>query len=103
MQLPGFLRRDPSEHAQLPEDGASRGNAMHGCLIGCFTAFCFWFVPIPVAIIVWVFELKGPFGDYMLMAAPILLSLPIIGAATAGLSGRRRTSAGVRPSANPEQ
>jgi hypothetical protein len=103
MQLPGFLTRDPSERAELPEDGASRGCATHGFLIGCFTALCLWFVPIPVVIIVWVFDLKAPFGDYMLMAAPILLSLPIIGAAFAGLSGRRRTSAGVRPSANPEQ
>ena len=95
MQVPGFLRRDPSEGAESPEDGTSRDYSMYGCVIGCFTALCFWFVPIPVAIIVWMFELKGPFGDYMLMVAPIFLGLPIVGAVTAGLVVRRRKSTGV--------
>jgi len=53
---------------------------MRGGVIGCLAALFFWFVPIPVVMIVWLFELKGPFGDYMLMAIPFLLTLPIIGA-----------------------
>ncbi len=89
MQLPGFLRRGPSEGPELPEDGASFGHATRGFLIGCLAALFFWFMPIPVAMTVWAFDLKGPFGDYMLMAIPFFLTLPIIGAGIAELFGRR--------------
>jgi len=90
MQLPGFLRQDPSEAPELPEDGATGGYATRGCLIGCLAALFFWFVPIPVAITVWAFDVKGPFGDDMLMAIPFFLALPIIGAGLGKLFGRRR-------------
>jgi hypothetical protein len=89
MQLPGFLRRDLTETPELPEDGATRGSATRGCIIGCLAALFFWFVPIPVATIVWVFDLKGPFGDYMLLALPCLLMLPITCAIIAEQWGRR--------------
>jgi hypothetical protein len=89
MQLPGFLRRNLAETPKLPEDGATRGSAARGCIIGCLAALFIWFVPIPVATIVWVFDLKGPFGDYMILALPFLLMLPIVGAIIAEQRGRR--------------
>jgi hypothetical protein len=89
MQLPGFLRRDLTETPELPEDGATRGYGTRGCIIGFLAALFFWFIPIPVAMIVWVFDLKGPFGDYMLLAMPCLLMLPIVGAIIAEQRGRR--------------
>ncbi|MFI5456051.1 MAG: hypothetical protein ACHRXM_11435 [Isosphaerales bacterium] len=89
MQLPGFLKRDPTEGPDLPEDRAGSGYATRGCMIGCLVALFSWFIPIPVATIVWVFDLKGPFGDYMLMAIPFFLALPIIGAGIAELFRRR--------------
>ncbi len=63
---------------------------MRGCLVGSLAALFIWFVPIPVAIIVWVFDLNGPFGDYMLMAIPFILALPIIGALIGDQSRRKR-------------
>jgi hypothetical protein len=89
MQLPGFLRKDLTEIRELPEDGATRSYATRGCIIGCLAALVFWFIPIPVAMIVWVFGLKGPFGDYMLLAIPYFLVLPIVGAITAKQRARR--------------
>jgi hypothetical protein len=80
MQLPAFLRRDPSEGPEFPEEGASRGYATRGCIFGCLAALFCWVVPIPVVTIVWVFGLKGPFGDYMLIAIPFFLASPVIGA-----------------------
>jgi hypothetical protein len=59
-------------------------------MIGCVAALFFWFIPVPVAIIVWAFDVKRPFGDVMLMAIPFYLALPIIGAASAELLGGRR-------------
>jgi hypothetical protein len=51
-----------------------------------------WFVPIPVAAIVWLFDLQRHFGDIMLMAIPFYLALPIVGAGLAELPGRRRAA-----------
>jgi hypothetical protein len=90
MQLPGFLRQDPSAGPEFPQDRASSSHATRGFLIGCLAALLFWFMPIPVAMTVWVFDLKGPFGDDMLMAIPFFLTLPMIGAGTGALFGRRR-------------
>jgi len=80
MHLPGFLTREASEGPQLPKERGSRGYAVPGGIFGCLAALFFWFVPIPVIAIVWLFDLTGPFADYMLMAIPFLLMLPIIGA-----------------------
>jgi len=88
MRLPGFLRRDPSDEPELPDDRVRNGYVMRGCVVGCLAAIFFWFIPIPVATIVWMFDLKGPFGDYMLRAIPFYLALPIIGAGVADLFGR---------------
>lgn len=66
-----------------------RSYAGRGAAIGCGAAVLTWFLPLPVALIVWLFDVEGPFGDVMLMAAPVLLALPIIGAA-AGACFRRR-------------
>jgi hypothetical protein len=76
MQVPGFLRKDPTQVPGLPEeeDGRSRGYGVQGCLLGAIVAVLLWFVPLPVAVVVWVLGLKGPFGDYMLMAIPFFIS-----------------------------
>src|SRR5271157_1962647 len=91
MQLPGFLRPDPSQETALPGDRDVRAHryAMCGCAVGSLFAIIFWFVPIPVAIVVWVLGLKGPFGDYMLMTMPLFLALPLIGAGIGKLTGCR--------------
>jgi hypothetical protein len=49
----------------------------------------FWWIPISVGVIVWLFGLKGAFGDYMLMAIPRLLALPLVRSGI-GLLVRRR-------------
>ncbi len=41
-----------------------------------------------VAIVVWIFGLSGPFVDYMLMAIPFFIALPVIGAWIGELYGR---------------
>ena len=92
MQLPGFLRQDPSEGPELPVDRASNSYAARGCIIGCFVALFFWLFPVPVAMIVWVFDLKGPFGDYMLRTMPFFLTFPSIGALIGDVLGRRRST-----------
>jgi hypothetical protein len=81
MQLPSFLRLDASETIEFSEDidGKSHGYAKRGCTLGCLFAIYFWFVPLPVAVIVWLFGLNGPFGDYMLGAIPFFLALPLVG------------------------
>jgi hypothetical protein len=90
MQLPGFLTRDPTDGPPSPDDRESGGHTALGCILGCLAGLFFWFVPIPVVIVVWAFGLEGPFGDKMLMAIPFFLALPIIGAGIADLLGRRR-------------
>jgi hypothetical protein len=63
---------------------------MRGCLVGGLAAIVFWFLPIPVAAIVWVFDLEGPFGDHMLRAMPFFLAFPFLGAGLGELFGRLR-------------
>ncbi len=58
--------------------------------MGCLVALCFWFFPLPVAMIVWAFDLKAPFGDYMLQAMPFFLVFPLVGAGVAELLGHKR-------------
>jgi hypothetical protein len=89
MQLPVFLKRDPTEGLEFLDDRASRGFATRGWIIGCFAALLIWFIPIPVAIVFWLFDIRGPFGDTMLMSIPFLLALPIIGAGIAEMIRRR--------------
>ncbi len=74
------------------EDTPRKGYAARGSLIGCMAAIFFWWVPIPVVVIVWLFGLKGPFGDYMLMAIPGFLALPFVGGGI-GLFVRRHRRA----------
>ena len=62
-----------------PEDTSRKGYAARGAWFGCLSALVFWFVPIPVAAIVWLFDVQGPFVDHMLMAIPFYLALPLIG------------------------
>ena len=89
MKLPVFLKRDPTESRELPGDRASGRFATRGWMIGCLAALLIWFIPIPVAIVCWVFGIKGPFGDTMLMSLPFLLALPIIGAVIAEMIRRK--------------
>jgi hypothetical protein len=49
----------------------------------------FWVIPIPMFVIVWLFDLQGPFGKYMLAAIPVFLALPLVGGVI-GLLVRRR-------------
>lgn len=90
MRIAGFLKRNPTTEP-LPREAAHRGSrayAAQGCLAGCLFAILLWIVPIPVVIVVWIFALNGPFGDYMLMAIPYFVALPAIGAAIGALYGR---------------
>ncbi len=61
------------------EDTSRKGYAARGGWIGCLAGMFFWWIPIPVAVIVWSFGLKGPFGDYMLAAIPCFLALTLLG------------------------
>lgn len=93
MLLPNFLRRDSSEGPNLAENWLPSGSyATRGCVIGCFAAIVFWFVPIPVGALVWMFDLKGPFVDYMLTAIPFFLALPLIGAGVGKLLDLKRVT-----------
>jgi hypothetical protein len=49
-----------------------------GCALGCVLALLLWFFPLPVALIVWLFDLKGLFADYMYLALPVLALLPVV-------------------------
>jgi hypothetical protein len=89
MQLPVFLKRDPTEGPELLDDRASGGLATRGLIIGCLAAVIMWFIPIPVAIFVWAFNIRRPFGDTMLLSIPFLLVLPIIGGGIAQVIRRR--------------
>jgi len=89
MRLPGFLKRGQSEGNPFPDDRVIQGYAARGCLIGLVVALFLWVVPIPVVIVVWLFDLKGPFSDYMIMATPFFVILPILGVGIAQRYGRR--------------
>jgi hypothetical protein len=70
-------------------EGASRkGYAARGAMIGCLAALLLWWIPIPIVVVVWLFGLKGPFGDYMLAAIPCFVALPLVGSGI-GLLVRR--------------
>lgn len=47
-----------------------------GCLCGCIVALILWLLPLHVAVVVWLFDLKGLFADYMYIALPFHLLLP---------------------------
>ncbi len=79
MRLPGFLRSAPTDEPEPTDHRPGRDYAARGCLIGCIAAQVCWLIPIPVAAVVWLFDLKGPFGDIMLMVLPFLLMLPLVG------------------------
>lgn len=71
------------------EDTSRKGYAKRGALIGCLAAMFFWWIPIPMALIVWLFDLQGPFSDYMLAAIPVFVALPPVGCVI-GLLVKRR-------------
>jgi hypothetical protein len=91
MHAPGFLDPNAPDEPSYPSTGVSRRYAVRGCLLGSILAIVLWFVPVPVAVIVWVLELKGPFGDYMLSAIPFYVALPLVGAGIAAVYGHKRT------------
>jgi hypothetical protein len=63
------------------EEGQYGGTqARKGCWFGTIAAAAIYVFPIPVALIVWIFDLKVWFGDYMLMTILFLMILPQIGA-----------------------
>jgi hypothetical protein len=61
------------------EDTSRKGYAARGAMIGCLAALLLWSIPVPIGVVVWLFGLKGPFGDYMLAAIPCFLALPLLG------------------------
>ena len=63
---------------------------MRGCLLGLLLAIVLWFAPIPVAVVVWAFGLKGPLVAYMLMAIPFFGALPLMGAGIGAVYGRKQ-------------
>lgn len=75
------------------ENTSRKGYAARGAMIGCCVAAVFWCIHVPIVVIVWLFDLKGPFGDYMLAAIPCFLALPLIGSGIGLLAGRFRNSA----------
>jgi hypothetical protein len=75
------------------EDTSRKGYAARGASIGCLAALFLWWVPIPVAVIVWLFGLKDPFGDSMLAAIPCFLALPLLGCVIRLLVRRYRKAA----------
>lgn len=93
MQLSGFLKRAPAEEPDLRSNGTYLRHATRGCILGCAVAIFLWFVPIPVAAFVWMFDLRRPFVDYMLAAIPGFLSIPVVGAVIS-LVVRRYKNAG---------
>ena len=52
-----------------------------------------WFVPLPIAAIVYLFGITHPFGDVMLFCIPFFLLIPVIGAFIG--SRIRRTAGGI--------
>jgi hypothetical protein len=58
--------------------------------LGSILAVVLWVVPIPVIVVVWLLGLKGPFGDYMLSAIPLFLTLPLVGAGIGAVYGHKR-------------
>src|SRR5262249_11863281 len=94
IQTPGFLKKDPTQEPPLADngEGTGRGYALRGCLLGAILATFLWFVPIPVAVVVWAFGLKGPFVDYMLMATPFFVALPLIRPGIGESYGRKRAA-----------
>lgn len=76
------------------QDEHAKRFSTYGCLFGCLLATLLWFFPLPVALIVWLFDLKGLFADYMYLALPVLALLPIVfgylGAKFGGISHARK-------------
>jgi hypothetical protein len=50
-----------------------------GCQLGCVSAILLYFYPLPVGLIVWLFELNGLFADYMYVALLVFALLPFAG------------------------
>jgi hypothetical protein len=50
-----------------------------GFKIGCVFAVVLYFYPVPVALIIWWFDLPGLFADYMYIAMPFLAMIPFLG------------------------
>jgi hypothetical protein len=75
------------------ENTSRKEYTVRGALLGSSAAMFLWWIPIPVVVIVWLFGLKGPFGDYMLAAIPCFLALPALGSGIGFLAGRVRKSA----------
>jgi hypothetical protein len=59
--------------------------AIHGLVIGVLLMIVTWFFPIPIAILVLLFDIKRPFGDIMLVAMPFILAIPVVGATIGSL------------------
>jgi hypothetical protein len=93
MRAPPFLNGGPAQEPAFLSrgEGGSGRFAARGCLLGSTLAIVLWFVPIPVAVMVWVLGLRGPFVDYMVLAIPFFVALPLIGAMIGAVYGHKRS------------
>jgi hypothetical protein len=55
--------------------------AVRGFWIGVLVAVLLWFFPIPVALATYMFPTDRPFGDVMLLCAPLFILIPFASAA----------------------
>jgi hypothetical protein len=46
-----------------------------------------WFFPLPVFLVVWLFDIRHPFGDIMCGLIPLYMTLPIWGAFLGAIVG----------------
>jgi hypothetical protein len=77
----------------------SDGNyALHGFMLGGLIVIVTWFLPIPIAIIINILNIRRPFGDIMLISVLFLGTIPLIGAGVGWLiprsSGKEEDSEG---------
>jgi hypothetical protein len=60
-----------------------------GFLVGLVVAAALWFLPIPVVLVVWAFDLKREFVKYMWLSMPFYMLIPLIGMTVGWLIARR--------------
>jgi len=95
----GFKRRNrasPRSHHPLEcrcMNDHRNNCTFRGLIIGIVVMIVIWFVPLPVAAVVYLFGITHPFGDVMLFCIPLFLLIPVIGAIIG--SRIRRTDGGV--------
>lgn len=75
--------------ADGPPSGGCAG-ATIGMAVGCAVAGVCWFLPFPVILVVWLLDIRHPFGDIMCMMIPVYMMLPLLGALIGALIQNRK-------------